>query len=1021
MHDFIVDVRQENVRQENVPQEDNSNDEPMDTTDAPSSSHAPNAANDELAELLKLAETDLHPGYEGMNELDFLAQLSHVKAINKWTDTSLDQLLELLKGAFPLARLPPSTYETKKIMKKDNQDLQHYPECKASRWKDENTKGKKVANKVMCYFPLIPRLKRIYSSRYTAKDMTWHATGRCTEDGKLRHPVDGTSWKDFDSMYPVFAVEPRNVRLGLAADGFNPFGNMSTSYSMWPVILTTYNTPPWLCMKETSFMLTLLIPGPKSPGTDIDVFLRPLVDELKTLWSDGVVTKDVVTNSFFTMCAMILWTINDFPARSSLSGWSGQGYMACLTCNKDTPSEPVIGKIAYVGHRIYLDKNHKWRKDKLFNGNWETRDPPGRIANDQIWEQLSNLPTRIPCKHVGKKRKRDPKVEFNWSKRSIFSELEYWSSVQLKHNLDVMHIKKNVRESLLNTMMMHKDKSKDTDKARRVLQKWNIRPELWLVDNGRGKLSKPHPKFSFTNADRSLFCQFIKGVKLPDGFGSNFKHKVTDNDTQITGMKSHDHHIMMQRLLPIGARAYLDKNISTLIIELCQFFKQLCARNLMSSDMEDAKDKLIKILCALEQILPPSFFDIMIHLVMHLPEEAIQGGPVYMRWMYPFERYMKKLKNYVKNKARPEGSIAEGYVAEEAVTFVSRYLKGVPTRFNRLDRNQDALIPTREFYVFQSLCTPISKGVDRKLDRELWTNLNWYILNNSSEIEGYKDEFTTQMPPWTDLQTNFPNWFKQKINRQRADDESSVSNELLALANGPRLANSYTACIVNGVRLVVLSRDSHRTTQNSGVSTTGPDDTNYYGQLEDILELGYLDCYKVVLFRCKWFKTNNIKLCVTKNNITSISTQTEWFTNDQYILATQAEQVFYLNEPSKGGQRGQSNNYWKVVQEVNHRKIRDRDIVMENNDNDIIHGNTWSDFSLSADLENLSYGGLSIDKPTEVDEMDNEAYEEDTEDSEDSDEENAMDTSDDDDDDDDDLLEPNNESGVATYQTDEDD
>nr|XP_043639226.1 uncharacterized protein LOC122610295 [Erigeron canadensis] len=383
-----------------------------------------------------------------MNALDFLAQLSHVKAINKWTDTSLDQLLELLKGAFPLARLPPSTYETKKIMKKvglgyrsihvckndcclfwgkDNQDPQHCPKCKASRWKDANTKGKKVANKVMRYFPLIPRLKRIYSSRYTAKDMTWHATGRCTEDGKLRHPVDGTSWKDFDSMYPAFAAEPQNVRLGLAADSFNPFGNMSTSYSMWPVILTTYNTPPWLCMKETSFMLTLLIPVPKSPGTDIDVFLRPLVAELKTLWSDGVVTKDVVANSFFTMRAMLLWTINDFPARSSLSGWSGQGYMACPTCNKDTPSEPVIGKIEYVGHRIYLDKNHKWRKDKSFNGKWETRDPPGRITNDQIWEKLSNLPPRIPGKHVGKKRKRDPKLEFNWSKRSIFFELEYWS------------------------------------------------------------------------------------------------------------------------------------------------------------------------------------------------------------------------------------------------------------------------------------------------------------------------------------------------------------------------------------------------------------------------------------------------------------------------------------------------------------------------------------------------------------------------------------------------------------------
>jgi len=128
----------------------------------------------------------------------------------------------------------------------------------------------------------------------------------------------------------------------------------------------------------------------------------------------------------------------------------------------------------------------------------------------------------------------------------------------------------------------------------------------------------------------------------------------------------------------------------------------------------------------------------MIHLVMHLPEEAIQGGPVYMRWMYPFERYMKKLKNYVRNKARPEGSIAEGYVADEALTFCSRYLEGVSTRFNRPDRNEDAPIPTRELYVFQSVCTPISKGVDIKLDHTLQKKVDWFVLNNSPEIDNYK-------------------------------------------------------------------------------------------------------------------------------------------------------------------------------------------------------------------------------------------------------------------------------------------
>ncbi|GJZ29960.1 CACTA transposable element [Tanacetum coccineum] len=224
--------------------------------------------------------------------------------------------------------------------------MQNCPICNGSRWKDLKIKGKKVANKVVHYFPLIPRLQRLYKSRHTEKWMTWHSIGKSKENSQMNHPVDGKAWKFFDIIHSEFAKDPRNIRLGLAADGFNPFGNLSQSYSMWPVIMTTYNTPPWICMKETYFMLTMLIPGPKSPTKDIDVFLQPLIKELQTLWS-GVWTRDVVTGTDFKMKATLLWTINDFPARSSLYGWSGQGYLACPTCNKDTPSAKVVGLIFF--------------------------------------------------------------------------------------------------------------------------------------------------------------------------------------------------------------------------------------------------------------------------------------------------------------------------------------------------------------------------------------------------------------------------------------------------------------------------------------------------------------------------------------------------------------------------------------------------------------------------------------------------------------------------------------------------
>lgn len=77
----------------------------------------------------------------------------------------------------------------------------------------------------------------------------------------------------------------------------------------------------------------------------------------------------------------------------------------------------------------------------------------------------------------------------------------------------------------------------------------------------------------------------------------------------------------------------------------------------------------------------------MVHLVMHLPEEAIRGGSVHLRWMYQFERFLGSLKKYVRNRAHPEGSIAEAYIVNEALTFYSMYLRGIETRFNRQERN----------------------------------------------------------------------------------------------------------------------------------------------------------------------------------------------------------------------------------------------------------------------------------------------------------------------------------------------
>ncbi|GJR90026.1 hypothetical protein Tco_0214037 [Tanacetum coccineum] len=660
---------------------------------------------------------------------------------------------------------------------------------------------------------------------------------------------------------------------------------------------------------------------------DIDVYLQPLIKELQELWK-GVWTKDAATGTHFQMKAAVLWTINDFPARSSLSGWSGQGYYACPTCNEDTPSMAVKNKIIYVGYRRFLRTQHPLRsKFKEFCGFPEPKPKPRKFTEMDIQLQISKVFKRVPGKHpeIAKKNpKPNRKIELNWSKRSIFWDLEYWPFLLLKNNYDVMHIEKNALEALLNTLLQN-DKSKDTLKARQNLETLRVRKELWLVKKTKRKVLE-----------------------------ASSKQKVTADDNNITGLKSHDCHIMMHRLLPYGVQRYLPKNIAAPIIELCLFFKQLCARSLMQQDMAKAKKQLISMMINLEQIFPPDFFNIMIHLVIHLPDEAIQGGLFRYRWMFPFKRYMKKLKNYVRNKAKPEGSMAEGYVAEEALTFCSCYLKDVETRFNRPGRNDDGLPEQPDkFQVFQSVCKPTGRMKETRMTTDVMQAVVWFVLNNSHEVDADILAYREESPD--NVETSFPEFVKKKVT-------DGCSEELFSLTCGPTSACTYPACLVNGVKFVVHERDILHTTQSIGVSTPGLDGEMYYGQLEEILELTYIGNRKVVLFRCKWFDTINPKNLTTRNRrsyiehgIQHILTDREFHKNNQYILATQVTQVFYLEDLARQP-RG-----WKVVEHVYHRDVAE-------SDQDVIHGSSSSNVTLSVELTNFEHTDLSINsESTEVD------------------------------------------------------
>ena len=383
-------------------------------------------------------------------------------------------------------------------------------------------------------------------SETRASYMRWHKE-ELVVDGKMRHPADSKAWKHVDATYEWFVEDPRNVRLGLASDGFNPFGMLNVSYSCWPVILIPYNLPPWLCLKQSYWMLSMMIPGARSPGVSIDVYLQPLIDELKVLWEEGVKAWDAKERKDFDLHAILLWTINDFPAYAMLSGWSTKGKFACPYCHTETDYLWLKHgkKHCYMGHHRFLPMDHKWRKNKVsFNNKTEYREAPQPLTGEQVLQHYDSFDQVTFGPESRKRKQRDEEKRWhNWRKKSIFFQLPYWKKLLIRHNLDVMHIEKNICESILGTLLDIEGKSKDNEEARLDMQHLGIRMDQH-PEHENGKFTLPPALYKLEKDDKKLLCKFLHEVKLPDGYASNIRRCVDENRCQLSGLKTHDYHII---------------------------------------------------------------------------------------------------------------------------------------------------------------------------------------------------------------------------------------------------------------------------------------------------------------------------------------------------------------------------------------------------------------------------------------------------------------------------------------------
>nr|ABG22528.1 transposon protein, putative, CACTA, En/Spm sub-class [Oryza sativa Japonica Group] len=792
-----------------------------------------------LDKMLEDHRTSLYPGCEqGHKKLDTTLEFLQWKAKNGVSDKAFGDLLKLVKNILPEEnKLPETTYEAKKIVcplglevqkihacpndcilyrGEEYENLEACPICKALRYNirrydpgevDGQLTKKRIPAKVMWYFPIITRLRRLFRNKGNARMMRWHAEER-QQDGMLRHPADGSQWRNIDRKFKDFGKDARTIRFGLSTDGMNPFGEMSSGHSAWPVTMCIYNLLPWLCMKRKYIMMPIIIQGPKQPGNDINVFLRPLVEDLKLLWKkEGVPVWDEDKQEEFNLRALLFITINDWPALSNLSGQSNKGYKACTHCMDETESTYLkhCRKVVYMGYRRFLAANHPIRKKgKHFEHKADHRTKPKHRSGKTMFAMVKDL-----------------KVVFGKGPGSQPIESE-----------DGVY-----------------GKSKDTLEARNDLKHMEQRGDLHPEPKKKGSHYLSLASYTLSKAEKKIMFQCLESINIPSGYSTNIKRIISTKEKKFTNLKSHNCHVLMTQLLPVIIRGILPDNVQATITKLCSFL------NAISQKVID-------------------------------PDRDRYSGPVFLHNMFPFERYMGVLKKYVRNRARPEASIAKGYGTEEVIEFSIEFIEYLhPIRVPE-SRHEGRL---------RGKGTLGRKAI-MTVDNNLFRKAHFTVLQQSSLVAPYIEEHLAlvharnigKSDAWITRHhiDTFPAWLRQHLM-----GNETINQQLAFLARDPSGSiATFQGYDINGVvRIDAMGHDG----------TTG----TYYGAIEEIWELDY-GPLKVPLFRCQWVRLTGGGVMIDDSGMTTVDLNKVGYSDEPFVLANDVTQVFYVKDMSSKGKKG---------------------------------------------------------------------------------------------------------------------
>ena len=150
-------------------------------------------------------------------------------------------------------------------------------------------------------------------------------------------------------------------------------------------------------------------------------------------------------------------------------------------------------------------------------------------------EKVAHItPGNHPGNGSGKRKHGRAEERLLFNRRSTLWDLEYWKDLDLWHNLDVMHIEKNICDSIIGTLLNIEGKTKDTLKSRIDLTHLGIRKDLQVQDEGKPRDMAP-AVYVLDKVKGKEFCEVLSRVRFPHGFASNPERESVQLETRYKG------------------------------------------------------------------------------------------------------------------------------------------------------------------------------------------------------------------------------------------------------------------------------------------------------------------------------------------------------------------------------------------------------------------------------------------------------------------------------------------------------